>query len=73
MLSQADLCNPLRYLLLLIQASPHPLLIAFRNPAENLLDSVKYHTHIREQKSHIREQARYAGRFPVRPHPSAQP
>ena len=28
---------------------------------------------ITEHKSHIREQARYAGRFLVRPHPSAQP
>ena len=27
--------------LLLIQASPHPLLIAFRNPAGDLLDLVK--------------------------------
>jgi hypothetical protein len=28
---------------------------------------------ITEYKSHIREQARYAGRFLVRPHSSAQP
>ena len=28
--------------LLLIQASPHPLLIAFRNPAGDLLDLVKF-------------------------------
>ena len=28
---------------------------------------------ITEHKSHIREQARYAGRFSVRPHSSAQP
>ena len=54
--SQADIRNPLCYLLiinncfavyqkepalLLIQASPHPMLIVFRNPAGDLLDSVK--------------------------------
>ena len=52
---QADIRNPLRYValhqitarslsggsLLLIQASPHTLLIAFRNPAGDLLDLVK--------------------------------
>ena len=48
---KADIRNPLRYLLitsirsefisLLIQASPHPQLIAPRNPAGDLLDSVK--------------------------------
>ena len=31
--------------LLLIQASPHPLLIAFRNPAGDLLDLVKIECH----------------------------
>ena len=48
---KADIRNPLRYLLitfivsklalLMIQASPHPLLIAPRNHAGDLLDSVK--------------------------------
>ena len=48
---KADIRNPLRYLLityimsefisLMIQASPYPLLIAPRNPAGDLPDSVK--------------------------------
>ena len=64
---KADIRNPLRYLLithimsefisLMIQASPYPLLIAPRNHAGDLPDSVKIRRHSTQEAEKIHEEA----------------
>ena len=47
----------------MIQASPHPLLIAFRNPAGDLLDLVKIN-----YKQNRSQETTETGLLPSRPH-----